>query len=79
VRLPSGFMTTLPCNAVAAVTVSGSPSGSLSLPSTAIVTGLSSVVVALSFVAVGAGLVTVRLKLCVAVAPAPSRAVTVTP
>ena len=76
--VPSALMTTVPLGAVADVTVSGSPSGSLSLPSTAIVTGASSLVVARSFAATGAGLVTVQLNVVLAVPPLPSLAVTVT-
>ncbi len=62
----------------AAETVSGSPSGSLSLASTVIVTGVSSAVVALSLTATGGGLVTVIVKVCVVLALDGSRAVTTT-
>ena len=47
------MITTVPLSAVALITVSGSPSGSLSLPSTVIVTAVFTLVVALSSTAIG--------------------------
>ena len=76
-NVPSGLITTAPFTALAVVTVSGSPSGSLSLPSTLMLAiGVSSVVEAVLSVATGAGFVTVQLNACVAVNPPASRAVT---
>jgi hypothetical protein len=69
---------TVPRAALAAITVSGSPYGSTSLARTAIVTGVSSAVVAVSLPATGAGLVIVHVKLVAAVAPLESVAVMVT-
>jgi len=60
------LIATVPWLAVALVTVSGSPSGSLSFASTSIRTELSSATVALSLRAVGGGLVTSIWKVCVA-------------
>ena len=56
----SGLMTTVPCGAVAAVTLSVSPSGSVSLARGVIVTGTSSFVLAVSLTAVGPGLLIVQ-------------------
>src|SRR5882672_11213061 len=54
VSVPSGLRTTvLPTGWVISTTVSGSPSGSLSLPSTAIVTGVRAAVVTTSSRATG--------------------------
>ena len=59
-------------------TCRGSPSGSVSLSSTLPVIGVFSPVVAVSSPAVGPGLVTVMVKVCVAVSPVVSVAVTTT-
>ena len=75
--MPFALITTVPFGALAAVTVSGSPSGSLSLASTLTVTGISSLVEAVSLVAVGAGLVIVQLIVVETLPPLPSEAVTV--
>ena len=71
------LITTLPLEAVAVVTVSGSPSTSLSLASTGMITGVSSLVVAVSGWATGASLtgVTVTVTVAVAKPPVPSRPV----
>ena len=50
----------------------------MSLASTAMVTGVSSLVEALSFAATGTGLATVQLNVWLTVPPLPSLAVTVT-
>ena len=78
VTVPSGLMATMPLGAVALVTVSGSPSGSLSFASTEMVTGVSSFVEPKSLDAVGPGFSTVQLKVVDTVPPLPSLAVTVT-
>ena len=75
--VPSGLTVTVPWAALtlAAVTVSGSPSTSLSLPSTAMLaTGVLTGVLATSPAAAGASLtaVTVRLTVAVEVPPLPS-------
>ena len=76
--MPFALRTTEPCSALAAVTVSGSPSGSPSLASTGMTTAVSSGVVALSLTATGPGLATVIVKVCVALVLDGSRAVTTT-
>ena len=60
------------------VTLSGSPSGSLSLVSTLPLMAVSSAVVALSSTALGAGLATFQVNWVLVLAPAGSVAVTVT-
>ncbi|RJR93347.1 hypothetical protein CS559_04284 [Dickeya solani] len=72
--MPSALITTDPLPAVAAVTVSGLPSTSLSFARTSTVTGVSSAVVALSLPVTGASFtaVTVMVSVPVATPPAPS-------
>ena len=68
--VPSGLMVTLPCAGLAStapVTVSGSPSTSRSLASTATVTGVLIAVPAVSLTATGASFTGVIEKLSVAV------------
>ena len=65
--VPSGFTLTVPSAGltVAPVTLSGSPSGSLSLPSTLmLLTGVSYGVLALSGLATGASLTAVTSLMC---------------
>ena len=75
-RVPSGFTVTVPWagSTVALVTISESPSGSLSLPSTATVTGMFSGVVAASGLATGLSLTGVTFTVTVdeALPPLPS-------
>ena len=69
------MITTEPlAGAVVALTLKVSPSRSLSLPKTAMVTGVSSLVVTLSSTAVGSSLtgVTVTVTVAVALPPLPS-------
>ena len=78
VTVPSGLTTTVPSAGatLAAVTVSGSLSGSVSLASTLIVTGVSAGVVALSGLATGGWLTgaaaTSTVTVAVSVPPLPS-------
>src|SRR5207249_10298714 len=67
-------MTTVPLVAVAPVMMSGSPSGSLSLASGAMVTATSSGVVALSSTATGAALTGVTVAVTVEIGRASWRA-----
>ena len=78
VIVPSGLIVTVPFGELALVTVIKSPSGSLSFAKTAMLTGVSSLVDAMSFAATGGGLVTVQLNVELAVPPLPSLTVTVT-
>ena len=78
VMLPSALITTVPSGELADTTSSGSKSGSVSLPSTGMVTGVSSGVIAVSSFATGPMLATVQVKVVVTVPPLPSSAVTVT-
>ena len=74
----SALITTEPlAGAVVALTLSVSPSRSLSLPKTSMVTGVSSLVVAVSSRAVGSSLAaeTVTVTLAVALPPLPSMTV----
>ena len=74
------WIDTVPCPAVAVVTVSGSPSGSTSFAKTLTLVGAeSSATVTASLCAVGAGLLTVHVNAVETVPPGlPSLAVTVT-
>ncbi|TYC51579.1 hypothetical protein ETQ85_24215 [Zoogloea oleivorans] len=69
VSVPSGLMVTVPLvgSTLAELTVRGSPSGSLSLPSTVKVTGVSSGVLLVSAMATGASLTAATLIVAVAV------------
>ena len=79
VIVPLPLITTLPLPAVADETVRGSKSGSVSLLRMLMILAVSSLVVAVSSFAVGAGLVTVQVKLVETVPPGlPSLAVTTT-
>ena len=78
VIVPSALMVTLPDVADAEMTVSASPSTSVSLSRTGMTTGVSSGVLAVSFAATGTGLATVQVKLVETVPPFPSSAVMVT-
>ena len=76
--MPSALIETRPWLALAATGTIASPSGSESLPSTAIVTARSSSVVTRSSAATGAGLTIVQAKPLDRLAPDGSVAVTVT-
>ncbi len=75
--MPSTLISTVPLAALAAVTVRGSPLASLSLPSTLMVTGVSSDVLAVSATATGGELTgtpapTVTATVLLALPPWPS-------
>src|SRR4051812_15331952 len=68
VSVPSGLIATVPCAAgtVAAITVSGSPSGSLSLARTLMMRGVPSVALVASFTAIGASFTGVTVTVTIA-------------
>ena len=71
VTVPLRLITTVPSGELAATTVSGSPSTSLSLASSAMVTGVSSFVVAASSTATGGSFTAATLIVSVTVAKPP--------
>ena len=75
---PSPAIVTVPCEALATITVKVSLSGSVSLSNTLITTNSSSAVVAISSSAIGGTLLNAQVKLVFILSPLPSLAVMVT-